>query len=265
MFTYLVTKDIVETLERKLGYRLRSNLKYVIRELEKEFLSDFWPYIPDNIEKRAIDAYPVSVQLGLISRRNAYPVISLDRVYLTNVDEYLEVTRITDPKTGKVSVSARPGNKPIEEQINALRKYDKIVLADVGAFEGETLLEISDLIERGGLNIEEIYLGFSSNEANEKINNKRKLTTLNLFDFYEWIEMRDFFGIDGRNVGMDGDLRLYIPYWENLPKWASISKEHEQEVAELCKDYYGTLLSLLKKEGYDIKKIGKTVKYEGDK
>lgn len=198
-------------------------------------------------------------------RRNGYPVISLDRVYLTNADEYLEVTRITDPRTGEVKVSERPGNISLSEQINILRKYGKIVLADVGAFEGGTLLEISEMLEKNGLKIEEIYLGFSGNEANRRINNSRKLTALNLFDFYEWIELRDFFGIDGRNVGMDNNIRLYIPYWENLPKWASISEEKEQEVAELCRVYNGTLLDLLKQKGYDIKKIGKTINYKGDK
>src|SRR3989339_316005 len=124
--------------------------------------------------------------------------------------------------------------------------------------------EVRDL-ENSGLDIEEIYLGFSSNKANRRINNNRKLTALNLFDFYEWIEMRDFFGIDGRNVGMDSDTRLYIPYWENLPKWASISKEKEREVAELCKDYNGILLGLLKQEEYDVRKIGRMIKYEGGK
>jgi len=213
----------------------------------------------------AIDANAVSMELETKTRRNGYPVISLDRVYLTNADGYLEVTRITNPKTGEVKVSERPGNRPLSEQINGLRKYDKIVLADVGAFEGGTLLEISEMLEKSGLKIEEIYLGFSSNEANRKINKSRKLTALNLFDFYEWIEIRDFFGIDGRNVGMDSGTRLYIPYWENLPKWASIPREKEQEVAELCRYYNGTLLDLLKQRGYDVRKIGKTIIYEGGK
>ncbi|HIH14819.1 MAG: hypothetical protein QT08_C0009G0066 [archaeon GW2011_AR17] len=265
VFTYLVTKDIVETLERKLGYSLDREIKEEVRDLENRFLYDFWQYIPENLDKVAVNANPVSAQLETMVRRNGFPVISLDRVYLTNADEYLEVTRITDPKTGEVKVSERPGNRPLDEQISSLRKYEKIVLADVGAFEGGTLLEISEMLENSGLDIEEIYLGFSSNKANRRINNNRKLTALNLFDFYEWIEMRDFFGIDGRNVGMDSDTRLYIPYWENLPKWASISKEKEREVAELCKDYNGILLGLLKQEEYDVRKIGRMIKYEGGK
>src|SRR3989339_22069 len=190
VFTYLVTKDIVETLERKLGYSLDREIKEEVRDLENRFLYDFWQYIPENLDKVAVNANPVSAQLETMVRRNGFPVISLDRVYLTNADEYLEVRRI---------------------------------------------------------------------------NNNRKLTALNLFDFYEWIEMRDFFGIDGRNVGMDSDTRLYIPYWENLPKWASISKEKEREVAELCKDYNGILLGLLKQEEYDVRKIGRMIKYEGGK
>ena len=48
-------------------------------------------------------------------------------------------------------------------------------------------------------------------------------------------------------------------------KVASIPKENERDVAELCRDYYRTLLALLKQEGYDIRKTGRTIKYERGK
>lgn len=265
VFTYLVTKDIVETLERKVGYQLGEDLKGFVRDLEDQFLEEFWGFIPSEVKKEAIDSANVSVQLDSISRRNGKPIVSLDRVYLTKADEYLEVTRLTDPRTGQVRVSERPGNEPIDRQIDRLRKYKQIVLADVGAFEGGTLLEICELLENKGINIEEIYLGFSSNEANNIINNNRKLTALNLFDFYEWIEMRDFFGIDGRAVGIDSGMRTYIPYWENLSKWASIPKESEKTVSDLCRNYYTLLTERLLKEGYDIRRIGTQIKYDGGK
>lgn len=265
VFTYLVTKDIVETLERKVGYKLCGDLKGFVRDLENQFLEEFWGFVPDTVEKKAIDSTRVSVQLDSISSRNGKPIVSLDRVYLTQADEYLEVTRVTDPRTGQVKISERPGNEPIERQINRLRKYQQIVLVDVGAFEGGTLLEICNLLEETGINIEEIYLGFSSNEANRRINNSRKLTALNLFDFYEWIEMRDFFGIDGRAVGIDSGIRTYIPYWENLSKWASIPKESEKTASDLCRKYYALLTERMLKERYDIKRIGTQIKYGGGK
>ena len=264
VFTYLITKDIVETLERKIGYELDTELIEQINILEDEFLFDFFKFIPNNIKKTVVDASCISSQLESLVDRTNYPVISLDRVYLINADEYLEVTRLTNPKTGEVKITERPNTKPLQKQINNLRKYGNIVLVDVGAFEGETLLEICRLLEKDGINIKEIYLGVSSNEANEKINKRIKLTVLNLFDFYEWIELRDLFGIDGRNVGMENEAKLFIPYWENLSKWASISKENEPYIRELCKKYNRELVGRLWQEGYDLKKIGKPIKYGGN-
>lgn len=264
-FIYLVTKDIVETLERKFGYRLGSGLKEEIKSWEGEFLSSFWPFIPEVMEKAELDASSVSKQLTGKVRETGCPVVSLDRVYVLDADQYLEVTRITDPETGEVRIAERPGTKPLQEQISDLKRYQRIVLADVGAFEGTTLLEICGAIEKEGIAIEGSYLGVSNYEANRKINNQRKLTTLNLFDLDEWIELRDFFGIDGRQAGMQDGVRLFIPYCENLAKWASIPKESEQEVADLCKRFNRRLMSALERDGCDLAKIGKAVKYSGGK
>lgn len=264
VFTYLVTRDIVETLERKIDYNLTNKLRDEIRLLEVGFLSEFWQYLPSNLNKEAISASSISRQIGLLVNKSSLPVVSLDRVYLADADYYLEITRLTNPNTGEVTISQRPGNETLERQIEGLKDYKNIILADVGAFEGDTLIKICELIEDQGIVIDEIILGVSSNKANNKINNNRKLTSLNLFDFYEWIEMRDLFGIDGRSVGMKDGKRQYIPYWENLSGWASISKENESEVVNLCKKYYNQLKEMLIQEKFDFGKIGIPIKYGGE-
>ena len=200
-----------------------------------------------------------------ICKRNDLPIVSLDRVYITNANAYLEVTRVTDPVTGQTRVSSRPANKPLEEQIKSLRKYKKIILTDAGAFDGETLIEVCNQIERFGITIEEIYLGFSSTKANRKINNNRKLTVLNLYHFYEWIELRDLIGIDGRAVETSEKERTFIPYKENLIDWASIPQESESAVSKLCEQYQLKLETMLTEQGYDIRKIGKAIKWQGGK
>lgn len=265
VFTYLVTKDLVETLERKIGYKLKEDSKTKIKILEDEFITEFWPFIPNNLSKLAISALEVSERLNSITKESKYPIISLDKVYITSADEYLEVTRITDPITGKIKIAGRSGNKSLEEQINKLRNYNKMVLADVGAFEGDTLLDITKRLEMMGVNIEKIYLGFSDNRAYKKINSSKKLYCLYRFDFYEWIELRDLFGIDGRNVESCDGIKRFIPYWENLVGWASISKENELNVAILCKYYNNKLLEILQEGLVDINRIGLIVKYRGDK
>lgn len=263
VFTYLITRDIVETLQRKFGFSLTKEAIQKIRDLEKGFLSIFWPAIPEGISKTVVAAGYLSKQLDLVIPKNGVPLVSLDRVYITDADKYLEVTRLTNQKTGEVSITARPGNKSLKEQIKDLGIYSRIKLVDIGAFEGETLLKICETLEKEGTEIEEIYLGCSSNEANKKINGIRKLTVLNLFDFYEWVELRDLFGIDGRNVGTINGTRLYMPYWENLSKWASIPEKAEPTIKRLCQDNYQQLTEILRDEGCNIERMGKIVNYGG--
>ena len=265
VFTYLVTKDIVETLERKIGYQLNKELKRYVKGLENQFLTNFWQFVPTRIEKRAIDAPSVSAKLDDISRSNGTPVISLDRVYIPSAQEFLEVTRQTNQETGQVKIAERPGALSIEEQVEKIREYKEIVLADVGAFEGTTILDICDLLSQRDIKVDEIVLGISSNEANKKLNKTRKVSALNLFNFYEWIELRDLFGIDGRNIGIRNGKREFIPYWENLCKWASISTENRDEVERLCKKFNSELIGKLWQEGYDLNRIGRPVKYLGKK
>lgn len=265
IFTYLVTKDLVETLERKIGYKLKEDSRIKIKKLENEFITEFWPFIPNRINKLAISSSEVSEKLDLITKESKYPIISLDKVYITSADEYLEVTRLTDPITGKIKIAGRSGNKSLEEQLGKLKNYNKMVLVDVGAFEGDTLLDITKRLEAIGINIEKIYLGFSDNRAYKKINSNKELYSLYRFDFYEWIELRDLFGIDGRNVESCDGIKRFIPYWENLVEWASISKENELNIASLCKDYNNKLIEILQEELLDIDKIGIIMKYGGIK
>jgi len=82
-------------------------------------------------------------------------------------------------------------------------------------------------------------------------------------NFYEWIELRDLVGIDGRAVGLSSEgYRLYMPYWENLTEWASIPKESMAPVKEICLKAYKAIMQLLRGNGSDISKIGKIVEYK---
>ena len=138
-----------------------------------------------------------------------------------------------------------------------------VSLVDVGAFEGDTILDICRRVEEEGIKVDGVYLGFSSEIANGKIGNRYRYRVLNSFNLYEWIELRDFFGIDGRNIENNDGQKMFIPYWENLIKWASVPEENEKEVRELCISYNQKLMYLLKEDGQDTAKIGKAVMYEG--
>ncbi len=261
VFTYLVTKDIVETLESK-GIETDSELSVKIKKLENEFLEQLLPSIPSTMDAVFLNTQDLREKLNEALSTENLPVVGLDRIYAPNADDYLSVTRITNPLTGEKRLGQRPGSKPLDEQIRNLKQYPKIALVDCGAFEGDTLLEIVKRLENQGTKVSRIYLAVSSYDASEKINKVRKLCVNNLFRFGEWIELRDFLGVDGRKTG-EGN--AFIPYWENLVEWASIPKEKEREVAELCRGYNRIMLELLKQDGYDVRRIGRTIKYEGGK
>jgi len=85
------------------------------------------------------------------------------------------------------------------------------------------------LIEKNeGISVKQVYLGVAGRgvEAELKDISVDEIITVYGANFYEWIELRDLLGIDGRAVGLSFEgYRLYIPYWENLTEWASILKK----------------------------------------
>jgi hypothetical protein len=254
-----VTKDLVPTLERKIGYILTTRVKDAIRELENEFLSQFQPYAPQDFSFVTIDAEAMSESLSSAVASSPYPVISLDRVYIPKAAAFLDVTRRTDPATGAVCIGERAGAAPLPEQFGMLREYSEIALADVGAFEGTTLTDICSSLERRGVMVKQVILGVAGDEALNRLNGVRPVRAMQRFRFYEWIELRDLFGIDGRAVPGTG--KRFMPYCENLQQWASISAENEPMVRELCTGYNGKLLRTL--EGYDLGMIGESMQYRG--
>ncbi len=246
-FTYLITKDIVETIEQQIQNTLSSNAQNRLRLLEEEFLKKFWTFIPGTIDKRIISAQELRKELSYITK--TIPFVSLDRIYFLEADAYLDITRITNPETYSASLGPRPGAKTINEQIEEIKKYDRIMLGDVGAFEGNTIIDITTQIERAGIRVENIILGCVGRDARTKIELIKPLTALYTFAFYEWIELRDLFGIDGRKT----ENSAYIPYWNNLRSWASIEEKNIAQVEQLCREAYAQTIAVLRNE--EIQKI----------
>jgi len=272
--TYLITKDLLETLERKYGFNIDNNIREQLSSLQEEFVSKFWDAVklPDGIEIYQLSASELSAELKNVIRDNCKtPLISLDRVYIQNgssfqmVNDFLDVTRRTDPITGAVTLEERPGSRQLVEQIVYLRNhYNEVSLADVGTFTGDTLLKIIKWLENEGISVKQVYLGVAGEGVEAKLKDTNvEIITVYGANFYEWIELRDLLGIDGRAVGLssDGD-RLYIPYWENLTEWASIPEESVEPVKEICQSSYKAIMQLLRDNGYDVSKIGRIVEYK---
>jgi len=273
--TYLITKDLLETLERKYGYNINDDdVRKKLSSVQEEFVQKFWEAakLPNGIERYELDASELSVELKNAIRDNCKtPLISMDRVYIQNdssfkmVNDFLDVTRRTDPITGAVTLEERPGSRPLVKQVAYLRNhYSEVSLADVGAFTGDTLLKIIKWFENEGISVKQVYLGVAGRSVEAELKDVNvEIITVYGANFYEWIELRDLLGIDGRAVGLSSEgHRLYIPYWENLTEWASISKESVEPVKEICQSSYKTIMQLLRGNGSDISKIGRIVEYK---
>ena len=270
-----MTKDLVETLERKIGGRLSKKAKNEIKNLEDDFLTEYWQYVPRsvqwsngewNVECQTKQASIVATKLTALTKSNGLPIVGLDRIYVLEAERYLEVTRQTDPKTGKIRLAERPGCLALEEQMANLRdEYRQIALADVGAFEGKTVLTLCAMLADNGIDVTNVYLGFMNKEllTAEKVRSISvvpKVSVLETMRLYEWIELRDLFGIDGRCVGTKNGRKAFMPYWENL-KWASVPEKNIPSTATLCKEYNKKLLSVLERDSFDTSKIGLVVKW----
>lgn len=275
-FTYLVTKDVVETLQNKCKAYIDEELALKIRALEEVFLDKFWQYTPQDSKATVLTVQDLETALYERYRYERIPCISLDRIYAPNTYfDYtpcfvcdLSVTRITNAITGEKRIGQRYGNKSVEEQIDALsREFASISrgvsLIDCGAFEGDTLVDIINRFKIRGVNVERVYLAVASYDAVDKLSAVCTVIANNVFNFKDWVELRDLFGIDGRKVSETEN--MFIPYWENLTEWASIPADKEKDAVDLCKKYNQFLLDILTASNYPFDRIGKTVKYRGRK
>ena len=269
---YLITEDVPETLKRKYGLNIDNNTREQLSSIQEEFVQKFRKAVklPDGIEIYELSASELSAALENVIRDNCKtPLISLDRVDIQNgssfkmVNDFLDVTRRTDPITGAVTLEERPGSRPLVEQIVYLgNHYSEVSLADVGAFTGGTLRKIIELLENEGISVKQVYLGVAGGGVEAKLKDINvEIITVYGANFYDWVEGRDFV-IDGRAVGLSPEgKRLYIPYWENL-KWASIPKKSIGPVKEICQSSYKDIMRLLRDNGYDVSKIGIIVEYK---
>lgn len=257
---YILTTDLAETISRKFGLRLSPKTKRVVKNLEERFVSDFWPLIPDNVEKVALSASAVSQEMGQ-AVRGEIPLVTIDRVYLPAHGEYLGVSRRTDVQTGEVvGLAERPGEQPFSIQLAELPVQGRVALADSGALAAGTLSFVCSQLEKKGVEVVEVLLGVCTDHAQAKLNGRKVTAIHTTIGQTEWVEVRDLLGIDGRNVGLGPDgKREFMPYTENLTSWASIPEKNEARAKELCLAYHDKLFKVLRSNGVQMQHFGRPV------
>lgn len=262
--TYLITKDLVPTLVRRLHLALTPCAGKRIHALEEEFLKNFWGFIEPHPNHVVMSSRDLGIATEEFLLQEDLPVVSLDEVYFRRgVDHYISTTRLTDPHnlTADPVLGPRPGHLPIQAQLDYLRSElgnESVVLVDVGAFSGDSLIDLTAMFRKSNIPVEKIILSLAGYEGIQRIEQDIPLEVLNPFNFGEWIELRDFFGIDGRKIdasNLDGykNERLFIPYMEgHLGKWASIPEENWEKFRDYCRHYSSKLRDILNDDGTNL-------------
>ncbi len=267
--TYVITKDLVPTLQNRLGIPMPISLAESINRLENEFLEGFWGFVNVEAQHEVLDsAELVEVVRGKLENEKR-PIICFDDVYFPWIREgRFSITRLTNPlDSSKYVFGPRPGFPSLDEQIANLRGLygdGEVAILDIGAFSADSLIEPLFDFQKAGLKPVTIYLGLAGINAAEKLKKHGlSVSVAHSYQFDDWIELRDFFGIDGRKVdqtkvdfngieNMAGK-NLFIPYRENPGEWASIVGDKQEDFRRFCDKYSEQLMSLVRDSGTNIK------------
>ncbi len=241
MKDYVFTKDAVKLFTNRFGLRLSEKDSNQIDKIEDELIADVSPYLT---QEYRITVLP-NPNAPLTENRALY----LDDVHFGRPNTSFSVTR-TLPfedlgnRFKSEKILQRAESDSLEAQVRRLkhRNYDVV---DIGIFSGKTMLEQLNLLRNQGINIDCLVVALAGRNALQSANGRQylidphtkestgievKVPTERIFDWGEWIEVRDLIGLDGRSIKSAG--RTYECYSTCLNEQASIPDRHCAAVAE---------------------------------
>ena len=214
--------------------------------------------------------------MNSLVEHSQYPVVSLDRVYLSRhpkVVDFLDVTRISND--GELKLTLRLNQhmcKSVEQGISILsnriktrtkRRTPEIALADDVIFSGDGIIDLAKMFYKNGVIVKQALAGICVKDTSEKLKTGGKISVKSGFvidNVHDQICERDFyFGIPHSGMMIQdkrGNL-LKCPYF--LPfgepgRRASIPSQNEVPFSISC---INRSLSLWKKiEDLSHRKIG---------
>lgn len=171
----------------------------------------------------------------------------------------LNINRLFSTSGEIIGYGPRPGFKPLQEQFESL--VNKIagrfvVLIEDGAFTGGTMRFVIKELERRGVKVTTIVIGFCKNGSGDTVRNalNGELVIVHpISDLIDWIADHDlipFMPNCGRVLGEETIKGLmpvqrgdgfscaypYILPFGKTDEWASLPSDHAQELSRLCLD-----------------------------
>jgi len=277
MKDYIFTKDVVNLFTNRYGLNLNINQVGKIQKLENEFIDSIRDYLPRGYQIKVLD----KLKFNEFNNEN---LLFLDDVYFNKKGEEISVTRtIPFEKLGKndaVKILPRFGSESLDIQISKLQKKEYSVV-DCGVFSGHTLYDLISEFRDKGIKINKAYLGVCNKNSIIEIKGKSYLAKVDntsvekkasdleliipdegIFDFGEWIELRDMLGFDGRSVYSTN--RTFKCYSTDLHEHASIDRENEDSVVNISNLYHNKIMNVVKQTNPEFEFKDTKVKQEGD-
>lgn len=266
--TYVVTYDVASRMQT---FRA-SGLSVPRRNdpLFKRFHQRLYTMMEHALPGVAIEAIDMSRLRTEIWKQVEVRVIDLQmQVVLSTCEEItdshpksegllLNINRLFDTRGKMIGHGPRPGFEPLDKQFDELvRKIAgrSVVLIEDGAFTGGTLRFVLKELDRRGVKVTTIVIGFCKNgsrEAVKEVFDGELVIVHPISDLLDWIPDHDFIPFMpncGRVLGektaeghmpvcKDG-MSLAFPYilpFGRTQEWASIPPQSDRELARLCLD-----------------------------
>lgn len=252
---YLVTDDVLMTLENRCGYEMTPEEKDAVQQAVSAALSGFEEVVPEGMEYQVVGGE--NLRNWAVNQLDSdTPVISVDNAYLPengcswlNIVE-LGMTRETNPETGEYELVTRKPERKYEDRLSEIASnFDEVQLFDVGAFTGGTMDMMQSDLENKGVEVTKTVAPVVNSEV---INVESCISYKDSYNFGEWLEARDIAAIDGRKIpGRDNEDipdRSFIPYWEDPQGMASIPNGDISQFKEISRELLADIQEILGEE-----------------
>jgi len=273
--TYLLTGGLVPLLENRYKVLLTGPVRAQIRGLEEEYAGEIRTLLEGRSDRDSSGDFlwnvsfvndcqiDTELRTRVVGARSQRPLVSFDDVYCQDLaDAHYSITRLADPSDlgGESVPGPRLGFNSLERQVIELKRKlgSEIDIMDIGTFGGGTISEeITGRLKANGITVGNVFLVFASQEGIDKIHaTGSRLRCSRIYDWIDWLEMRDCLGFDGRKVVHTPSTKYiknaFVRYCDKASDWASIPPQVEDRFKQLYDQYFQKMQQVLA-EGANVK------------
>ena len=260
--------DLIPVLRQRYGINLTEQEKCFIQDLEVEFLNLIMSIAYDSSKVKLLDQDFFCCCLKNISPEDTI-ILSIDDLY---IDKFyppfyqFSYNRVFESKTLQHKrltrrVCEMDGSREVYEfeiffLVNENLRSQEVCIFDDGIFSGGTIYNVVERLIKVNVQVNKVYTIIGKMKAvlnlQQKFGVKIPIIILGCYYTGGWDHCRDLIGLHGLKIGTRG----YVPYW-NIPHWISLTQFKSDELAFICKKFFGRIEEFLaSNKGIVFKRIG---------